>query len=89
VARTLRNRGAKGVARGPRATTRENPARLTARELEVLGWLATGLRNQDIAGRLFVSQRTVDHHVAAILRKLGARTRVEAVTEAARLGLTD
>ena len=53
----------------------------------MLALLATGLRNQEIADRLVVSQRTVDHHVASILRKLGAGTRREAIKEAVRLGL--
>ena len=57
------------------------------RELEVLGHLAQGLRNADIAERLFVSAKTVDHHVSAILRKLSVRTRGEAGAEAVRLGL--
>jgi len=86
VARRLRARGAR-VARGPRAATRSNPAGLTARELDVLPLLAAGLRNREIGARLFLSPRTVDHHVAAILRKLGARTRGEAASEAVRLGL--
>ena len=55
--------------------------------LEVLGLVADGLRNADIAERLFLSPRTVDHHVSAIRRKLGARTRGEAVAAAGRLGL--
>ena len=88
VARKLRERGARGVPRGPRPRTRENPAGLTARELEVLGLLTEGLRNTDIATRLVVSEKTVDHHVSAILRKLNVRTRGEAVAQAGRLGLT-
>ena len=88
VARHMRERGFRGVPRGPRPTTRENPAGLTARELEVLALLAEGLRNAQIAGRLVVSEKTVDHHVSAILRKLDVRTRGEASAEAARLGLT-
>ena len=88
VARRLRERGARGLPRGPRAPTRENPAGLTQREVEVLGHVAEGLRNADIAVRLVVSEKTVDHHVSAILRKLGVRTRREASSEATRLGLT-
>ena len=64
--------------RGPRKTTRANPAGLTARELEILGLLDEGLRNADIAQRLHVSPKTVDHHVSSVLSKLGVRTRGEA-----------
>jgi DNA-binding CsgD family transcriptional regulator len=87
VARRLRKRGVRGVVRGPRPATRANPAGLTARELEVLGLVADGLRNAQIADRLFLSPRTVDHHVAAILRKLDARTRAQAAAAARRLGV--
>jgi DNA-binding NarL/FixJ family response regulator len=52
----------------------------------VLALLADGLRNADIAARLVVSAKTVDHHVSAILRKLDARNRSEAVAAARRLG---
>jgi DNA-binding CsgD family transcriptional regulator/tetratricopeptide (TPR) repeat protein len=88
VARRLREQGARGVPRGPRPRTRANPAGLTARELEVLPLLAAGLRNAQIAERLVVTAKTVDHHVSAILRKLDVHTRGEAAAEAARLGLT-
>ena len=73
--------------RGPRPRTRANPAGLTARELEVLALLTSGLRNAAIADELVVSEKTVDHHVSAVLRKLDVRTRGEAAAEAARLGL--
>jgi DNA-binding CsgD family transcriptional regulator len=88
VARRLRERGARDVRRGPRASTQTNPAGLTARQLEVLGLLAQGERNADIAARLFLSEKTVDHHVSAILGKLGVRTRGQAAAAAARLGIT-
>src|SRR6185436_228142 len=64
-----------------------NPANLTPRELEVLALLGDGLTNAEIAERLFLSEKTVGHHVSAILRKLGVANRVQAVTEAARLGI--
>ena len=88
VARRLRSRGAKGLPRGPRPQTRENPANLTARELEILALVAEGLRTGEIAAHLFVSDRTVAHHVSAILRKLDVHTRGEAAAVAVRLGLT-
>ena len=87
AARRLRERGVRGVARGPRPTTRSNSALLTSRELSVLGLVADGLSNAQVAKRLFVSPRTVDYHVSAILRKLDARSRGEAVASARRLGL--
>ncbi len=87
VARLLRERGERGLPRGPRRTTRANPAGLTRRELDVLALLAEGCRNAEIAERLVVSPRTVDHHVSAILRKLVVSTRGQAVAEASRLGL--
>jgi DNA-binding CsgD family transcriptional regulator len=87
IARRLRERGARDLPRGPRPATRRNPANLTPREVEVLGLVADGLRSSEIAERLFLSRKTVDNHVAAILRKLGARSRAEASAEAVRLGL--
>ena len=87
MSQRLRALGVRGLARGPRASTRESPAGLTAREVDVLALLADGLRNAQIAERLVVSPRTVDHHVSAILRKLEAGTRGEAVARAGELGL--
>jgi DNA-binding NarL/FixJ family response regulator len=75
------------VSLGPRASTRENPAGLTRRELEVLSLLGEGLRNREIAVQLFLSEKTVDHHVSAILRKLDVESRGQAAAEAARLGI--
>ena len=87
VTRRLRALGARSVPRGPRPSTAANAAHLTTRQQDVLVLLAEGLRNADIAERLFLSRRTVDHHVSAILRKLGAGSRGEAVAAAQRLGL--
>jgi DNA-binding CsgD family transcriptional regulator/tetratricopeptide (TPR) repeat protein len=87
TARRLRALGERGVPRGPRPGTAANPAGLTGRETEVLALLANGLGNTEIAAELVVSVRTVDHHVAAILKKLGARSRADARAAATRLGL--
>ncbi|TAM78612.1 MAG: helix-turn-helix transcriptional regulator [Chloroflexota bacterium] len=87
VRRTLRQLGARAIPRGARAVTKANPFQLTEREVEVLSLLGAGLPNGDIAGRLFISERTVEHHVAAVLAKVGARSRVAAAREAIRLGI--
>jgi ATP/maltotriose-dependent transcriptional regulator MalT len=87
VVERLRAMGARKIPRGPRPRTQGNPAGLTSRELEVLALLGQGLRNVDIAERLVVSPKTVDHHVSAILRKLGVPNRLAAAEEAHRLGL--
>ncbi|HEY7794759.1 MAG TPA: AAA family ATPase [Gaiellaceae bacterium] len=84
--RRLRDLGVR-VPQGPRVTTRANPAGLTARQLEVLSLLTEGLTNAEIADRLVVSPRTAEHHVAAVLTKIGASTRREAARRASELGL--
>jgi DNA-binding NarL/FixJ family response regulator len=89
VARLASEYGVRGLARGPRPQTRARPGNLTAREVEVLRLVAEGLRNSEIAERLFLSSRTVDHRVSAILRKLHVRTRGQAGAAARRLGLLD
>jgi DNA-binding CsgD family transcriptional regulator len=89
VAHRLRQRGARSLPRGPRSATASNPARLTQREVEVVGLLTQGLRDAEIAERLFLSEKTVGHHVSAILRKLGVPNRGQARMEALRLGLAD
>jgi DNA-binding NarL/FixJ family response regulator len=81
VARRLRERGARGVPRGPRSSTRQNLGQLTSREMEVLKLLADGSSNAEIARRLFLSTKTVDHHVSAILQKLGVSTRGQAAAQ--------
>ena len=78
VRRRLRDQGVTRLPRRPLPRTRANPAGLTDRQLEVLGLLADGLTNAEIADRLVLSVRTVDHHVAAILAKLGVASRREA-----------
>jgi DNA-binding CsgD family transcriptional regulator len=83
----LRRMGVHQVPRGPRPATRGNPAGLTARQLEILQLLGQGLSNAEIATRLFVSVRTVDHHVSAVLQKLNMTSRREAAATAERLGL--
>jgi predicted ATPase/DNA-binding CsgD family transcriptional regulator len=82
----LRLRGVP-VPRGPRPATRDNPAGLTAREVEVLQLLAEGLSNADVARRLTLSEKTVEHHVSAVLRKLDAPSRSRAVAAAMKLGM--
>lgn len=84
AARRLRELGAR-VPRGPRRTTRANRAGLTGRQLEVLALLVEDLTNAEIADRLVVSTRTVEHHVAAVLQKLGAATRRDAARRATEL----
>jgi DNA-binding CsgD family transcriptional regulator/tetratricopeptide (TPR) repeat protein len=86
IARRMRDLGLR-VPRGPRQATRENPANLTARQLEVLRLLCDGRTNAEIADELVVSLRTAEHHVAAVLTKLGARDRRDATRRAASLGL--
>ncbi len=84
----LSSLGVRGVPRGPLRETRSNPAGLTGRQLDVLKAMAGGSTNVEIAERLTLSVRTVDHHVSAILAKLGVASRREAIAEARELGLT-
>jgi DNA-binding CsgD family transcriptional regulator len=88
VTRRLREIGVRTLPRGPRATTQASPAGLTTRELQVLALLCEHLSNSDIADRLVVSPKTVDHHVSAVLSKLSVSNRREAVAAAIALGLS-
>ena len=79
--------GVKNIPRGPRESTRSNPAQLTNRHIDVLVLLKEGLQNAEIADKLFISAKTVDNHISSILSKLGVNTRAKAVREAIRLGI--
>ncbi len=87
VRRTMRQLGIRSIPVGQRAATREHPLGLTRREREVLDLICAGHTNAEIAAKLFISTRTVDHHVSAVLAKLDAPTREVAASHATRLGL--
>jgi ATP/maltotriose-dependent transcriptional regulator MalT len=80
----MRAEGVRAVPRGSRVSTRSNRLGLTRREAEILTLVSQGMRNSAIAKRLFVSTRTVDRHVSAILSKLGVQSRGEAVAMASK-----
>ncbi len=73
---------------GPGRTTIDGDEPLSTRERQVLGLLVDGKTNLEIAELLFISRHTATAHVSGLLRKLGAASRVEAVSEAHRRGLT-
>ena len=83
----MRAVGIKKIPRGLRESTKANPAQLTNRELDVLHLLQKGIQNKEIAGTLFISPKTADHHISNILFKLDVKSRAMAVTEAVRLGI--
>src|SRR5207248_9933356 len=85
--RGMKELGMRAIPRGPHAATRAAPAGLTAREQEVLALLSEGLPDLEISRRLFISERTVHHHVSAVLSKFGVSSRTAAAREAARLGI--
>jgi DNA-binding CsgD family transcriptional regulator/tetratricopeptide (TPR) repeat protein len=87
AAEQLRSMGER-VPRGVRPSTRGNPAGLTSREIEVLGLVADGKTNPEIAALLVVSDKTVEHHVSRILSKLGVPSRREAAKAAHQLDLS-
>ena len=84
----MRGLAIRSIPAGPRTATRAHPLGLTRREQEVLELICAGHTNAEIAGKLFISVKTVDHHVSAVLAKLGAPTRRAAANRAAKLGLT-
>jgi DNA-binding CsgD family transcriptional regulator len=83
----MRLLGIRSIPAGPRTATRAHPLGLTRRECEVLDLICAGHTNAEIAAKLFISAKTVDHHVSAVLAKLDAPTRNVAASHAARLGL--
>ena len=85
--RKLRASGVRRVPRGAQERTRNNPHGLTNRELRVLALVAEGCRNAEIARRLFLAEKTVSHHVSAVLAKLDVRSRGAAAAVANELGL--
>jgi DNA-binding CsgD family transcriptional regulator len=82
IRQRMRSLGIRSVPQGQRAATREHPLGLTQREQEVLELICEGRTNAGIAARLVISPKTVDHHVSAVLAKLGVSSRAEAATAA-------
>ncbi len=87
VRQRMRQQGMQGIPRGQRPSTRTNQVGLTARQQEVLLLMAEGLPNAEIASRLSTSLKTVDHHVSAVLAKLGAHSRAQAISTAYQMGI--
>ena len=87
--RQMRESGIKKIPKGPRQSTKENPLGLTGRQMDVLKLLTKGLSNSEIASKLFISPKTVDHHMSAILSKLNLHSRTEAATFAQSSGMVE
>lgn len=84
----MREQGLTNVPPRPHASTRVNPAGLTNRQLDVAKLVARGYTNAEIAGRLYISPKTADHHVSAVLAKLGLPNRRAVIIQADELGLS-
>ena len=78
IRQALRDSGASSIPLGPRPSSGVHPAGLTARQAEVLELLVEGHSDREIAAALFISTKTVGHHVSAVLHKLGVSSRTEA-----------
>ena len=87
VRQRLQALGARSIPAGPRAATQAHPSGLTGREREVLDLICAEHTNAEIAAKLFISPKTVDHHVSAILAKLRVPSRAGAIRAAPRLAL--
>jgi DNA-binding NarL/FixJ family response regulator len=87
--RAMRANGTSVIPRGPIADTRANIAGLTRRQAHVLELVSEGLTNAEIAARLCISGKTAEHHVSAIMARLGVASRREAVAAARKRGLLD
>jgi DNA-binding NarL/FixJ family response regulator len=85
--RRMRDIDPRSIPQGARTATRKHPLGLTRRESEILDLICAGSTNAEMATRLFISQKTVDHHVSAVLRKLGVASRSAAAMKAQGLGL--
>ena len=83
----MRDRGVANVPHRPRTSTLANPSGLTNRQLDVAKLVARGLTNAEVAQRLYISPKTADHHVSAVLTKLGLTNRREVISQAQLLGL--
>ena len=83
----LRQDGVVNIPKRPTDTTRANPGGLTNRQLEVARLLARGLTNSEIATEVYISTKTAEHHVSAVLTKLGLPNRRAVVQAAVELGL--
>lgn len=87
VGRRLRDQGVANLPRGPRPSSRSNPAGLTNREVLILRHLLRDRTNREIADDLFVSAKTVESHITSIFSKLGVKSRPEAVRAGLAIGL--
>jgi DNA-binding CsgD family transcriptional regulator len=88
IKQKMRELGIKSIPKGTRKTTRENIAGLTNRQLDILSLLNRGLSNIEIGNQLYISPKTVDHHISAILSKLNIHSRHEAAVFARSNGIT-
>lgn len=83
----MRNSGIKNTPHGMRKSTQDKPAHLTQREINIVTLLKDRIQNKEIAGKLFISPKTVDHHISSIFFGLDVNSRIKAIQEAIRLGI--